>query len=679
MSNNNPNNPLTKSKALEEDNNDDNNQQSKTMSENNSESLPNISNNPPPKSTGLAEDNSDDQNQQSKKSNEDKSYKNSRVLSDDSNKNSLTNSKIDNLTKDLNFKTTDSVIPNISNNDDKNEKKEKESIKKKTSNGFEKKKDYSEDSDSDSDSDNKKKETKDDKTKNDEKDSDSDSDNQKKETKYGKTKNDEKDSDSDSDNQKNETKDGKTEIDANKRYSDSDSDSEKSKKKDTNKGETFENKTPNKKNELKSKNDDNNNNDTIEKYKSKNSSEDENQSKNRDMIKEIQSQTILESQILAQSKIDISSNDDDNNSKNKENSFKKKEDDNKSNLNYNEPPEMISKEIENEKEKNTTSITKEKEVYPSITVSEINNLNKDNGFYMSNIKNENDNEIENKEKNSEEENNENNQVNDLLNKKNKDLSIDELFNTTFEINKNVNNKIKNYQNEIEKIIKKEFDDLKINNSLDSKLGLYLKFRDTYHLTYRESVKFENSNIKCKYCEKDIFGYVNKIKIEGFKEITYCSSCMYKIIPKFKSPLTINLVKNKEKVKEVPERIKDYSAKIESIEVNGDSNTSKIIEYDYGKVPENIKLIINLKNNGKKNWPADSKLDIDKLNPNNYFSIGYSKVGEVKAGKEKEVNDIEIKHINKLPPGNYYLILAVHTSKKIFGNINDMTIKISINI
>ena len=303
------------------------------------------------------------------------------------------------------------------------------------------------------------------------------------------------------------------------------------------------------------------------------------------MIKEIQSQTILESQILAQSKIDISSNDDDNNSKNKENSFKKKEDDNKSNLNYNEPPEMISKEIENEKEKNTTSITKEKEVYPSITVSEINNLNKDNGFYMSNIKNENDNEIENKEKNSEEENNENNQVNDLLNKKNKDLSIDELFDTTFEINKNVNNKIKNYQNEIEKIIKKEFDDLKINNSLDSKLGLYLKFRDTYHLTYRESVKFENSNIKCKYCEKDIFGYVNKIKIEPFKEITYCSSCMYKIIPKFKSPLTINLVKNKEKVKEVPERIKDYSAKIESIEVNGDSNTSKIVEFNYGKVPE----------------------------------------------------------------------------------------------
>lgn len=131
MSNNNPNNPLTKSKALEEDNNDDNNQQSKTMSENNSESLPNISNNPPPKSTGLAEDNSDDQNQQSKKSNEDKSYKNSRVLSDDSNKNSLTNSKIDNLTKDLNFKTTDSVIPNISNNDDKNEKKEKEKEKRK--------------------------------------------------------------------------------------------------------------------------------------------------------------------------------------------------------------------------------------------------------------------------------------------------------------------------------------------------------------------------------------------------------------------------------------------------------------------------------------------------------------------------------------------------------------------
>ena len=630
MSNNNPNNPLTKSKALEEDNNDDENQQSKKMSENNSESLPNISNNPPPKSTGLAEDNSDDQNQQSKKSNEDKSYKNSRVLSDDSNKNSLTNSKIDNLTKDLNFKTTDSVIPNISNNDDKNEKKEKESIKKKTSNGFGKKKDYSEDSDSDSD------------------------------------------------NKKNETKDGKTKIDVNKNDSDSDSDSEKSKKKDTNKGETFENKTPNKKNELKSKNDDNNNNDTIEKYKSKNSSEDENQSKNRDMIKEIQNQTILESQILAQSKNYISSNDDDNNSKNKENSFKKKEDDNKSNLNYNEPPEMISKEIENEKEKNTTSITKEKEVYPSITVSEINNLNKDNGFYMSNIKNENDNEIENKEKNSEEENNENNQVNDLLNKKNKDLSIDELFNTTFEINKNVNNKIKNYQNEIEKIIKKEFDDLKINNSLDSKLGLYLKFRDTYHLTYRETVKFENSNIKCKYCEKDIFGYVYKIKIEHFKEIAYCSLCIYKIISKFKSPITINLEKSIEKVKDIPERIKDYTVEIDNIEINDNSISNKNIEYDYGEVEKVIKLKFDLKNAGKNNWPSNSKLDVDKLNPNNFFSIGHTTLPELKTGQKKSI-ELELRHLDTLPPGKYPLILGVYTKNKaIFGDINGMTFKFNIN-
>ena len=50
----------------------------------------------------------------------------------------------------------------------------------------------------------------------------------------------------------------------------------------------------------------------------------------------------------------------------------------------------------------------------------------------------------------------------------------------------------------------------------------------------------------------------------------------------------------------------------------------------------INLKIKLKNNGDNNWPSDSKLDIDKLNPNNFFSIGHSKLGEVKAGKEKEL-------------------------------------------
>ena len=271
-----------------------------------------------------------------------------------------------------------------------------------------------------------------------------------------------------------------------------------------------------------------------------------------------------------------------------------------------------------------------------------------------------------------------NQNNVLVEDNEKSESIEELFDATFEINKNITNKIKNYQNEMEKIIKKEFDALKINHLLDSKLGLYLKFRDKYHLTYRDTVKYENSNIKCKYCEKDIFGYVYKIKIEHFKEIAYCSLCIYKIISKFKSPITINLEKSIEKVKDIPERIKDYTVEIDNIEINDNSISNKNIEYDYGEVEKVIKLKFDLKNAGKNDWPSSTKLDIDKLNPNNFFTIGHTSIPELKKGQKKTI-ELEIRHLDTLPPGKYPLILGVYTKNKaIFGDINGMTFKFNIN-
>ena len=274
-------------------------------------------------------------------------------------------------------------------------------------------------------------------------------------------------------------------------------------------------------------------------------------------------------------------------------------------------------------------------------------------------------------------------INENENNKNENMkneSIEEIFDATFEINKSSINKIKNYQNEMEKKIKKEFDDLKINNSLNSKLELYLKFRDTYHLTCREIVKFENTYIKCKFCEKDIFGYVYTIKVDFFKIILYCSFCINKIIQKFKSPITINIEKSIEKAKEIPERINDFNAEIEKIEVNGNDNSSKNVEFNYGKVPNVINLKIKLKNNGDNNWPSDSKLDIDKLNPNNFFSIGHTLIGNLKAGHTKMIENIELSHLDYLPPGKYPLILGIYLkNKSIFGNINDMTITFSINI
>ena len=339
----------------------------------------------------------------------------------------------------------------------------------------------------------------------------------------------------------------------------------------------------------------------------------------------------------------------------------------------------LNQESNNENENNTNENNgkeNESNMFPSLTMKDSNTFNQGNSFYMSNIKNENDIENENKEKQLDEEIKEDNdQINNIINKS---VSIGELFDATFEMNKSTNNKIKNYQNDMEKIIKKEFDDLKINNSLESKLGLYLKFRDTYHLTYRETVKFENSNIKCKYCEKDIFGYVYKIKIEHFKEIAYCSLCIYKIISKFKSPITINLEKSIEKVKDIPERIKDYTVEIDNIEINDNSISNKNIEYDYGEVEKVIKLKFDLKNAGKNNWPSNSKLDVDKLNPNNFFSIGHTTLPELKTGQKKSI-ELELRHLDTLPPGKYPLILGVYTKNKaIFGDINGMTFKFNIN-
>ena len=339
----------------------------------------------------------------------------------------------------------------------------------------------------------------------------------------------------------------------------------------------------------------------------------------------------------------------------------------------------LNQESNNENENNTNENNgkeNESNMFPSLTMKDSNTFNQGNSFYMSNIKNENDIENENKEKQLDEEIKEDNDhINNIINKS---VSIGELFDATFEMNKSTNNKIKNYQNDMEKIIKKEFDDLKINNSLESKLGLYLKFRDTYHLTYRETVKFENSNIKCKYCEKDIFGYVYKIKVENFKEIAYCSICIYKIISKFKSPITINLEKSIEKVKDIPERIKDYTVEIDNIEVNGNSFSNKEIEYEYGKVEKSIKLKFDLKNAGNNDWPSNTRLDIDKLNPNNFFTIGHTSIPELKKGQKKSI-ELEIRHLDTLPPGKYPLILGVYTkTKTIFGDINCMTFKFIIN-
>ena len=47
-----------------------------------------------------------------------------------------------------------------------------------------------------------------------------------------------------------------------------------------------------------------------------------------------------------------------------------------------------------------------------------------------------------------------NQNNVLVEDNEKSESIEQLFDATFEINKNITNKIKNYQNEMEKIKKK---------------------------------------------------------------------------------------------------------------------------------------------------------------------------------------------------------------------------------
>ena len=280
----------------------------------------------------------------------------------------------------------------------------------------------------------------------------------------------------------------------------------------------------------------------------------------------------------------------------------------------------------------------------------------------------------------------NEKINENKNKNNNNNEEEEELNSIFsegnEIIKNLTNKIKNYQNLIEKSIKEEFflnksqilNNSKVNDSVNYQLVNYLKFRDKFKLTYIRKELFIESNCLCRYCEKNIFGYINVVEILG-KKIYYCSKCIKKIIPIIKGPLKITFYKNYNN----NEINQDYQSKIKQVKINDKIYENNIISFNYKNVPSSLNLIITIENNGYKKWPSDTIIDINNYCDKNFFTVGCTKIC-LDIGKSYDI-EYELKNINELTPGKYSLVLCCKYSnkKEIFGNIKDMIITIFISI
>ena len=253
-------------------------------------------------------------------------------------------------------------------------------------------------------------------------------------------------------------------------------------------------------------------------------------------------------------------------------------------------------------------------------------------------------------------------------------NIDDVFDSACEIINESKQKLIEYQDEIEKKIKEEFDNL--DKSRESQIALYLHFRDKFHLTYQEPNVFDNSHYKCRLCDEDIVGFLYKIHPKDFKDLFYCKECINKIIPEVKGKYIITINQSYEKIKEAKKRILDYKAKIKYIKTDS-KNESKTIQFNYGDAPESLSFDIELKNIGENDWPSDAKLDIDKSNIYNDFSLGSHSVNNVKSQESIKIENITLNKLNSFPPGNYKVIFAVYTKSKMFGDEEQMTIHIKI--
>ena len=253
-------------------------------------------------------------------------------------------------------------------------------------------------------------------------------------------------------------------------------------------------------------------------------------------------------------------------------------------------------------------------------------------------------------------------------------NIDDVFDSACEIINESKQKLIEYQDEIEKKIKEEFDNL--DKSRESQIALYLHFRDKFHLTYQEPNVFDNSHYKCRLCDEDIVGFLYKIHPKDLKDLFYCKECINKIIPEVKGKYIITINQSYEKIKEAKKRILDYKAKIKYIKTDS-KNESKTIQFNYGDAPESLSFDIELKNIGENDWPSDAKLDIDKSNIYNDFSLGSHSVKNVKSQESIKIENITLNKLNSFPPGNYKLIFAVYTKNKMFGDEEQMTIHIKI--
>jgi hypothetical protein len=253
-------------------------------------------------------------------------------------------------------------------------------------------------------------------------------------------------------------------------------------------------------------------------------------------------------------------------------------------------------------------------------------------------------------------------------------NIDDVFDSACEIINESKQKLIEYQDEIEKKIKEEFDNL--DKSRESQIALYLHFRDKFHLTYQEPNVFDNSHYKCRLCDEDIEGFLYKIHPKDLKDLFYCKECINSIIPQIKGKFIININQSYEKIKEAKKRILDYKAIIKYIKTDS-KNESKTLQFNYGEAPENFSFDIKLKNIGDNDWPSDAKLDIDKSNIYNDFTLGSHSVKNVPSQKSIKIEKITLNKLNLFPPGNYKLILAVYTKNKMFGDEEQMTIHIKI--
>ena len=253
-------------------------------------------------------------------------------------------------------------------------------------------------------------------------------------------------------------------------------------------------------------------------------------------------------------------------------------------------------------------------------------------------------------------------------------NIDDVFDSACEIINESKQKLIEYQDEIEKKIKEEFDNL--DKSRESQIALYLHFRDKFHLTYQEPNVFDNSHYKCRLCDEDIVGFLYKIHPKDLKDLFYCKECINKIIPEVKGKYIITINQSYEKIKEAKKRILDYKAKIKYIKTDS-KNESKTIQFNYGDAPESLSFDIKLKNIGDNDWPSDAKLDIDKSNIYNDFTLGSRSVKNVKSQESIKIENITLNKLNSFPPGNYKVIFAVYTKSKMFGDEEQMTIHIKI--